>query len=112
MPDDIHQGIKVLAAERKVSLNKLYEEISGVILRGYTAEARFRERVAQGSQNKGLVMLDALDEYYRDSRPWDDAHNDMLTNRLQAPLEMRRAWRPRPLRHVNLIVRLQIHRFG
>ena len=40
-----------------------------MILCGYTAEARFRARVAQGSRNKGLAMLDALDKHDMDSRP-------------------------------------------
>ena len=66
LPDDVHQGIKIMAAERNVSISKLYEEISGVILRGYTAEARFRDRVAHGSRNKGLAILDALDKHYMD----------------------------------------------
>lgn len=64
-----HGQYKNLAAERKVSLNKLYEKISGVILRGYTAESRFRARVAQDSRNKDLAMLDTLDKHYMDSRP-------------------------------------------
>jgi len=66
LPDDVHQGIKVLAAERHVSISKLYEEISGVMLRGYTAEARFRDRVAQGSRKQGLAILDTLDKHYMD----------------------------------------------
>ena len=67
LPDDVHQGINVVAAERHISVNQLYEEISTVILRGYTAEARFRERVAQGSRQKGLAILDALDKHYAES---------------------------------------------
>jgi hypothetical protein len=68
LPDDVHQGIKVLATERKVSISKLYEEISGVILRSYTAETRFLERVAKGSRKKGLAILDTLDKHYMNSR--------------------------------------------
>ena len=67
LPDDIYQGINVVAAERHISVNQLYEEISTVILRGYTAEVRFRERVAQGSRQKGLAILDALDKHYAES---------------------------------------------
>ena len=68
LPDDVHQGIKVLAAERKMSISQLYEEISGVILRGHAAEARFLDRVAKGSRKKGLAILDTLDKHYMDSR--------------------------------------------
>lgn len=66
LPDDVHQGIKTLAAERHLSISKLYEEISGVMLHDRTTEARFRERVAQGSRKKGLAILDTLDQHYRD----------------------------------------------
>lgn len=69
LPDEVHQGIKVLAAERHVSISQLYEEISGIILRGHTVEARFRDRVAKGSRQKGLAILDALDKHYADSQP-------------------------------------------
>ena len=68
LPDDIHQGINVMAAERHISVNQLYEEISTIMLRDYTAEARFRERVAQGSREKGLAILDALDTHYAENR--------------------------------------------
>lgn len=68
LPDDIHQGIEVVAAERHLSVSQLYEEISSIILRGHTAEARFRERVAQGSRQKGLAILDALDTHNMDCR--------------------------------------------
>ncbi len=67
LPDDVHQGIKILAAERKVSISKLYEEISDVILRGYAAEARFLARVAKGSRKKGLAIMDKLDKHCVDS---------------------------------------------
>jgi len=52
LPDDLHQGIKFLAAQRKVSINKLYEELSSVLLRGHDAEMRFRKRVADGTPKK------------------------------------------------------------
>jgi len=65
LPDDVHQGINVLASERKLSINKLYEEISVAILWGYDAEMRFRARVMKGSREKGLAILDKLDKYYQ-----------------------------------------------
>ena len=68
LPDDVHQGIEVVAAERHLSVNQLYEEISRIILCGHTTEARFRERVAQGSRQKGLAIIDALDKHYAESR--------------------------------------------
>lgn len=64
LPDDIHQGIKVVAAQRKMSVNKLYEEISSSLLRGHNAEIRFRKRAAEGSREKGLAILDKLDKHF------------------------------------------------
>ncbi|HIJ39496.1 MAG TPA: toxin-antitoxin system HicB family antitoxin [Deltaproteobacteria bacterium] len=68
LPDDLHQGIKLLATERKVSISKLYEELSAVLLHGYDAEMRFRTRVADGSPKKGLAILDKLDKHYVENR--------------------------------------------
>jgi len=48
LPDDIHQGIELLAAQRKMSINKLYEELSSLLMRGYDAEMRFRKRASGG----------------------------------------------------------------
>ena len=64
LPDDLHQGINMLATKRKVSINKLYEEISALMLRGFDAEMRFRARSAKGSREKGLAILDKLDTNY------------------------------------------------
>jgi len=64
LPDDLHQGIEFLAAQRKVSINKLYEELSSLLLRGYDAEMRFRKRAAGGDRKKGLEVLDKLEKRY------------------------------------------------
>jgi len=64
LPDDIHQGVKVVAAQRKISINKLYEEISSILLRAHNAEMRFGKRAADGTPEKGLAILDKLDKYF------------------------------------------------
>ena len=64
LPDEIHQGIKVVAAQRKMSLNKLYEEISPSLLRGHSAKMRFLKRAAEGNRKKGLAILDQLDKHF------------------------------------------------
>lgn len=64
LPDDLHQGIEFLAAQRKVSINKLYEELSSLLLRGYGAEMRFRKRADGGDRKKGLEILDKLEKHY------------------------------------------------
>uniref|UniRef100_Q3AT26 Uncharacterized protein n=1 Tax=Chlorobium chlorochromatii (strain CaD3) TaxID=340177 RepID=Q3AT26_CHLCH len=64
LPDEVHKGMTMVAATQHISISKLYEYISQNMLRGYAAEVRFRERVAQGSRKKGLAVLDKLDECY------------------------------------------------
>ncbi|OQY44616.1 MAG: CopG family transcriptional regulator [Desulfobacteraceae bacterium 4572_87] len=64
LPDDIHHGIKVVATQRKMSINKLYEDISSSLLRGYNAEMRFRKRAAEGNPKRGLAVLDQLDKHF------------------------------------------------
>ena len=39
---------ELLAAQRKMSINKLYEELSSLLMRGYDAEMRFRKRASGG----------------------------------------------------------------
>ena len=66
LPDEIHQGITLLAAERKVSISQLYEDISSGMLHSHVTESRFFARLAQGSRTKGLAILSTLDNYYMD----------------------------------------------
>ncbi len=66
LPDDVHQGIQVLAMERHMSISQLYEDISETILQSHAAEVRFFARVAKGSREKGLALLNTLDQYYGD----------------------------------------------
>ena len=67
LPDDTHQRIKALAASRKMSVNKLFEELSVLALAEFDAETRFRIRAARGSRKRGLEILDQLDQHYQDS---------------------------------------------
>ncbi len=62
LPDDQHERLRVLASQRGVSLNKLFEEFSTKALTEFDMESRFRIRAARGDKTKGLAILDALDE--------------------------------------------------
>lgn len=64
LPDDQHERLKNLASRRGTSLNKLFEELSTRILTESDAETRFRIRAAQGDINRGLAVLDKLDQHY------------------------------------------------
>jgi hypothetical protein len=46
---------------RKISLNKLMEELATIALAEFDAETRFRARAARDSVAEGLRMLDKLD---------------------------------------------------
>jgi plasmid stability protein len=61
LPDDQHERLRVLASQRGVSLNKLFEEFSARALTEFDMESRFRVRAARGDKAKGLAILDALD---------------------------------------------------
>ena len=48
LPDDTHQRVKELAASRKTSLNKLYEEFTIMALTEFDAENRFKALASKG----------------------------------------------------------------
>jgi predicted transcriptional regulator len=62
LPDDKHARLRQLAQQRKISLNKLMEELATIALAEFDAETRFRARAARGSAAEGLRLLDRLNE--------------------------------------------------
>jgi plasmid stability protein len=64
LPDDKHERLKALAARRKVSVNKLMEELSTQALAEFDSEVRFRALAASGRARKGLDVLDKLDTHF------------------------------------------------
>ena len=62
LPDEKHERLRQLARRRHVSMNKLIEELSTVVLAQADAETRFRARAARGSVKKALQLLDKLDK--------------------------------------------------
>ena len=65
LPDDKHERLRQIAKQRKISVNKLIEELSTAAIAEYDAYTRFMTRAAHGSAENGLKMLEELDEYYR-----------------------------------------------
>ncbi len=61
LPDDKHARLRQLAQQRRISLNKLMEELATIALAEFDAETRFRARAARGSTAEGLRLLDKLD---------------------------------------------------
>jgi predicted transcriptional regulator len=61
LSDEKHERLRQLAERRKISMNKLIEELSTIALADFDAETRFRARAALGSREEGLALLDGLD---------------------------------------------------
>lgn len=64
LPEAKHARLRLLAERHGVSLNKLVEEWASVALAQFDAETRFRARSARGSPERGLRLLDELDERF------------------------------------------------
>ena len=62
LSDNQHERLRVLASERGVSLNKLFEAFSTKALVEFDTENRFRICAVRGSKKRGLEILDLLDE--------------------------------------------------
>ena len=64
IPDDKHDRLKALARHRNVSVNKLIEELSTQALAEFDSVVRFRALAARGDTDRGLELLDKLDEHF------------------------------------------------
>ncbi len=61
LPNEKHARLRQMAQQRRISLNKLMEELATIVLIEFHAETRFRARVARGSVAEGIRLLDKLD---------------------------------------------------
>ena len=64
MSDDTHTRLKELARHRRMSVNKLMEELSTIAITQHDAETRFRVLAARGAMQAGLRVLDKLDDAF------------------------------------------------
>lgn len=62
LPDDKHNRLKALALSRGMSVNKLVEELSTIALTEFDAYTRFKAMAVMGSAEKGLALLNKLDD--------------------------------------------------
>jgi predicted transcriptional regulator len=65
IPDAKHERLRRLAERHGVSLNKLVDEWASMALAQFDAETRFLVRAARGSAQRGLALLDKLDQSAR-----------------------------------------------
>jgi hypothetical protein len=61
MPNDKCEGLRQLARQRRLSLNKLIEELTTAALTQHDLEVHFAACATRGSVEKGLRVLDELD---------------------------------------------------
>ncbi len=66
LPEDTTLRLKQLAASRRISLNKLMEELGASALAVHDTETRFRLTANSGDRKAALAILARLDE--RDSQ--------------------------------------------
>lgn len=66
LPDEKHKRLKELAKSKNISVNKLMEELATIALTEYDAETRFKLRASRGSVERGLELLNKLQEHYGD----------------------------------------------
>jgi predicted transcriptional regulator len=62
LPEEKHARLRHLAQHRAMSVNKLIEELATISISEFDAEMRFRALAARGSVQKGLALLDKLDQ--------------------------------------------------
>ncbi|WP_085338738.1 toxin-antitoxin system HicB family antitoxin [Aquidulcibacter paucihalophilus] len=67
LPDDQHERLKALAAHRRISMNKLVEELASRAVTEFDIELRFRARATRGNPTIGLALLDKLDRDFKTS---------------------------------------------
>ena len=65
LPDDKHERLKQYAQSRGISVNKLMEELSTIALVEFDAHTRYKAMAAVGNPQRGLEILDRLDEISR-----------------------------------------------
>lgn len=70
LPDDKHRRLKELSRQRKVSISKLIDEMTTLMLADFDAETRFQVRAmrGQGKAGRGLDLLHKAEKRARNSQ--------------------------------------------
>ncbi|VEP12471.1 conserved hypothetical protein [Hyella patelloides LEGE 07179] len=66
LTDEKHERLKELAKSKNISVNKLMEELATIALTEYDAETRFKLRANRGSVERGLELINKLQEHFGD----------------------------------------------
>ena len=60
LPDDKHERLKGVAEARKISVNKLIDELATIALANHDARLLFETRAKQGNARRALDLLETL----------------------------------------------------
>lgn len=66
IPDNKHARLKQLAASRKISVNRLLDELATIALVQHDLSVQFRAAADSGDPARGLALLDRLDRHFGD----------------------------------------------
>lgn len=61
LPEDKHERLKALAQARKMSVNKLIDELATVALANHDAFLRFQGLAVHGDPKRALALLESID---------------------------------------------------
>lgn len=60
LPDDKHQRLKALAEARRISVDKLIDELATIALANHDARLRFEARARKGNAWRAADVLETL----------------------------------------------------
>lgn len=60
LPDDKHERLKALAEARKISVNKLIDELATIAIANHDTRLRFETRARKGSAKRALDILEQV----------------------------------------------------
>ena len=60
LPVDKHNRLKSLAENRKISVNKLIDELATIALANHDVQLRFQSRARKGKVRRAISILDRL----------------------------------------------------
>jgi len=62
LPDGKYERLKSYAKSKKISLNKLFDELATIALTQYDTKTKFDLLKAKGDKKRGLELLDKIDK--------------------------------------------------
>ena len=60
LPEDKHERLRALAQRRKISVNRLVDELATVALANHDAHSRYLVRSKRGNPRKAIKLLEGL----------------------------------------------------